>query len=300
AVGHEHVVAIHAVDAAEGLPYLVMQYVPGLTLQQRLDRDGPLELEEVLRIGTQVAAGLAAAHAQGVVHRDVKPANILLESGIARARLTDSGRPPVIDDATVTQSGSLSGPPAYMAPEQASGERSIDHRADLFSLGSVLYAMCTGRPPFRASTVHGVLRRVMDDRPRPARAINPRVPEWLGEIMNRLHAKDPAQGFPAAAEVAAVLSGCLAPVPHPAPPPRPLRGFLRQDEPGPRRPGRRGLAAAAAAVLVLGLGLAAGVVMRVRTPDGTLVIEVNDPAVQVTVDGKEVVISGAGLAEIRL
>ena len=91
AVSHEHVVTIHAVEEANGLPYLVMQYVAGMSLQERLDRDGPLELKEILRIGMQTAAGLAAAHAQGLVHRDIKPANILLENGVERVKITDFG-----------------------------------------------------------------------------------------------------------------------------------------------------------------------------------------------------------------
>src|SRR5262245_58053368 len=139
AVCHDHVVPIYNVDSVHGLPYLVMQCVPGPTLQERLDRDGPLELEEILRIAHQTAAGLAAAHAQGLVHRDVKPANILLENGVERVRLTDFGLARAVDDGTVTQSGYLPGTPAYMAPEQARGE-AVDHRSDLFSLGSVLYA----------------------------------------------------------------------------------------------------------------------------------------------------------------
>src|SRR5205823_3462976 len=149
AVRNEHVIGIYAVEEANELPYLVMEFVNGLSLQERLDRSGPLELQEVLRIGLQTAAGLAAAHAQGLVHRDVKPANILLENGVARVKLTDFGLARAVDDASLTQSGVLAGTPQYMAPEQAHGEPA-DHRADLFSLGSVLYAMCTGRPPFRA------------------------------------------------------------------------------------------------------------------------------------------------------
>ena len=150
AVTHDHIVTIHAVEEADGLPYLVMQYVAGMSLQERLERDGPLQLAEILRIGMQTAAGLAAAHAQGLVHRDIKPANILLENGIERVKITDFGLARAADDASLTQSGVVAGTPQYMSPEQARGE-AVDHRTDLFSLGSVLYAMCTGRPPFRAA-----------------------------------------------------------------------------------------------------------------------------------------------------
>src|SRR5437870_11410346 len=151
AVRHDHVVDIHAVEE-EPIPYLVMEYVPGENLQQKLDRVGPLELPEVLRIGKQIARGLAAAHERGLIHRDIKPANILLENGIEqRVKITDFGLARAGDDASLTQSGMIACTPMYMAPEQTQGETS-DQRADLFSLGSVLYTMCSGRPPFRAST----------------------------------------------------------------------------------------------------------------------------------------------------
>ena len=120
-----------------------MQYVAGESLQDRLDRTGPLEVAEIVRIGLQTAAGLAAAHAQGLIHRDIKPANLLLENGLARVKITDFGLARMADDVGLTQNGVVAGTPEYMAPEQARGEP-VDHRADLFSLGSVLYAMCTG------------------------------------------------------------------------------------------------------------------------------------------------------------
>ena len=145
AVVNEHVVAIHAVDTTpQGVPYLVMQYVAGKSVQDLIDQGEPPRLREILRIGMQVAQGLAAAHAQGLIHRDVKPANILLENGVERVKITDFGLARAVDDATMTQSGVVAGTPRFMAPEQARGD-SIDHRADLFSLGSVLYALCTGR-----------------------------------------------------------------------------------------------------------------------------------------------------------
>ncbi len=214
AVVHVHVVSVFAVVETSGLPFLVMEYVPGRSLQDRLDRQGPLSLHEVLRIGMQTAAGLAAAHAQGLVHRDVKPANILLENGVERVKLTDFGLARAAADAGVTQSGLVAGTPNYMAPEQARGE-STDHRADLFSLGSTLYAMCTGHPPFRAESAVAVLRRVSDDTPRPVREINPDMPEWLEAIIAKLHAKDPAGRFQSAAEAADLLSRCLAHVQEP-------------------------------------------------------------------------------------
>jgi hypothetical protein len=220
AVAHDHVVAIHAVEGDRPLPYLVMHYVAGMSLQERLDRSGPLEIKEILRIGMQTAAGLAAAHAQGLVHRDVKPANILLENGVERVKLTDFGLARAVDDASVSQSGVVAGTPQYMAPEQARGE-TVDHRADLFSLGSVLYALCAGRPPFRASSVMAVLKRVCEEEPRPVREVNPEVPEWLAAIIAKLHAKNPDDRFQSAAEVADLLGRHLAHLQHPSQAPMP-------------------------------------------------------------------------------
>jgi serine/threonine-protein kinase len=214
AVVHEHIVPIHAVDEHQGLPYLVMRYVPGRSLQERLARRGPLELAEILRIGMQTAQGLAAAHAQGLVHRDVKPANILLENTVERVLLTNFGLARTVDDASLTCSGVIAGTPQYMAPEQARGE-GIDHRTDLFSLGSVLYAMCVGHSPFRAETTMGVLHRICRETPRPLREMNPAMPEWLDRIIRRLHAKDPSKRYASAEEVAAVLGKRLAMVQTP-------------------------------------------------------------------------------------
>jgi serine/threonine protein kinase len=214
AVVHEHVVAVYAVVESSGLPFLVMEYVPGKSLQDRLDRQGRLSLTEVLRIGMQTASGLAAAHAQGLVHRDVKPANILLEDGVERVRLADFGLARAAADALLTQSGIVAGTPHYMAPEQARGDL-VDQRADLFSLGSTLYATCAGHPPFRAESPLAVLRRVSDDAPRSLREQNPDVPAWLEAIVVKLMAKAPAARFQTAAEVAELLEKCLAHVQQP-------------------------------------------------------------------------------------
>src|SRR5262249_24378813 len=171
-VRHEHVVDIHAVEE-QPIPYLVMEYVCGETLQQKLDRVGPLEVPEVLRLGQQIARGLAAAPEPGLIHPDIKPSHILLEKGAEeRVKITDFGLARAVADASLTQSGVIAGTPMYMAPEQTVGD-SIDHRADLFSLGSVLYTMCSGRPPFRATTSMATLKRVAEDTPRPIREIIP-------------------------------------------------------------------------------------------------------------------------------
>jgi serine/threonine-protein kinase len=214
AVSHDHVVLIHAVDQADGLPYLVMEYVPGISLQERLDRGGPLDVRSILRIGIQVAAGLAAAHARGLIHRDIKPANILLEKGVGRVKITDFGLARAVDDVSVTQSGMIVGTPEYMAPEQARGE-AVDPRADLFSLGSVLYALCTGQPPFQAASPLAVLDRVSTEEPPPLGQVSPAVDPGLAALIAILHARDPARRFASAARLGTVLRQYLTQLEHP-------------------------------------------------------------------------------------
>lgn len=214
AVVHPHVMAIHSVAANVKLPYLVMPFISCESLQQRLDRLGPLDLKDVLRIGMQAADGLAAAHAQGLVHRDVKPANILLEANVDRVMLTDFGLARAVDDATLTRTGIIAGTPQYMSPEQANGD-AVDHRSDLFSLGSVLYAMCTGRPPYRADTTFGVLRRIREATPRRICEINPEIPEWLERVIWKLLDKSPGNRIQSAVDVASILEQCLAHVQQP-------------------------------------------------------------------------------------
>lgn len=214
AVVHDNVIEIHGVADTNGLPYLVMPYVKGPSLQKRLDEDGPLSVVEILRIAKQAAAGLAEAHAQGLVHRDVKPANILLADGVERVKLTDFGLARAADDASLTKTGVIAGTPQFMSPEQARGD-AVDAASDLFGLGSVMYTMCTGRAPFRAETSYGILRRITDTEPRPIREINPDVPEWLCAIITKLMSKAPEHRFESADEVAQLLEDCLAHVQQP-------------------------------------------------------------------------------------
>ena len=220
AVVHDNVIAIHGVDEFAGLPYLVMPYCRGTTLEKRLRDSGPMTLREILRVGLQTARGLAAAHAQGLVHRDVKPANILLEVGVERVRITDFGLARAADDASLTVTGLLAGTPHYMSPEQALG-KPLDARSDLFALGAVLFTLVTGKPPFRAESSHAVLRQVTDVEPADVRLANPDMPAWFAGIVRRLLAKDPAARYQSAAEVAGTLESCLAHVNDPLATPLP-------------------------------------------------------------------------------
>jgi hypothetical protein len=229
AIMHPNVLPIFTVQSTGKLPFLVMPYVDCESLEQRIAREGRLALADILRIGTQTAQGLAAAHAQGLVHRDVKPANILLEKGVERVMLTDFGLARAVDDASLTRTGLIAGTPQFMSPEQARGD-AIDARSDLFSLGSVLYMMATGRRPFRAETSFGILRRITDTQPRPICDVNPEIPIWFAAIVEKLHAKAPEARFASAAVVARLLEGCLAHVHQPATVPLPTAArVLAQD-----------------------------------------------------------------------
>jgi serine/threonine-protein kinase len=211
AVVHDHVVPIYAVDEHNGLPYLVMQFIMGRSLAERIRESGPLSLEQILRIGAQTATGLAAAHAQGLIHRDVKPGNILLENSVERVKITDFGLARAVEDSSLTHEGQIAGTPEYMSPEQAQAG-AVDQRSDLFSLGCVLYEIATGLSPFRAERPVAALRRVCDEEPQPAHLVNRAVPEWLGRLIQRLMAKDPAARPASAADVAEELAECLAEV----------------------------------------------------------------------------------------
>ncbi|WP_020473553.1 protein kinase domain-containing protein [Zavarzinella formosa] len=269
-VRHENMVQVYEVGE-QPLPYIAMEFIPGETLQQRLDRDGPIDVLDVLGIGRQIAAGLAAAHAADLIHRDIKPANIMLEGGTRRVRITDFGLARAADDASITQSGMIAGTPMYMAPEQATGEP-LDQRADLFSLGSVLYVMVSGRPPFRANGALAVLRRVVEDTPRPIREIIPETPSWLCDIISKLHAKNPEERYKSAREVAGVLADCearlkanpeLGELPPAPPPEKPALTVARS---GRRK--RATIVALLLSVVTLGVTEAAGVthLFRERPP----------------------------------
>jgi serine/threonine protein kinase len=211
AVTHDNLVAVHQVneDEPSGLPYLVMQLVNGESLEQRIKRAGKMSAGEVAKLGMQAAAGLAAAHKGGLIHRDIKPANILLESGGDRVKLTDFGLARAAEDVKLTRTGFVAGSPLYMAPEQARGDE-VDLRGDLFSLGTVLYEAATGTAPFEAKTPLAVLRRVSDETQMPLVRINPDIPQWLSDAVDKLLQKDPKDRYQSANEVAEVFAAGLS------------------------------------------------------------------------------------------
>ena len=323
AISHDHVVTVYAVEENEppqdspravrgGPPYLVMEFVDGQSLEQKIDRVGHLELKEILRIGRQVAAGLEAAHRQGLIHRDIKPSNILLQNSVERVKITDFGLARAADDVGITHTGEVAGTPQYMSPEQAQGNP-VDAQSDLFSLGCVLYAMCTGRSPFRAESTMAALRRVCDDTPRPIYEINPDVPAWLVAIIQRLLEKDPDNRFQSTADVCHMLDNCLAHVQDPAVHPLPVllgaEDTVQRNRSAVRFHGRCWAVAAAVLIAILvpvtlseatGVTNLAATVVHIAIGAGTLVIEVDDPTVQVSLDGEQLSITGAGIQELTL
>ena len=175
AIKHDHIVTIYQVGRDNDILFLAMEYLQGQSLQRWLERGRKPSVDLVLRIGREIAAGLAAAHRHGLIHRDIKPANIWLEAPSGRVKILDFGMArSQRDDVQITHSGTVVGTPAYMAPEQALGE-TVSAGSDLFSLGCVLYRLCTGRLPFEGETILAVLSALASDTPRSLRLIDPDV-----------------------------------------------------------------------------------------------------------------------------
>ncbi len=231
AVEHDNVVPIYSVGEHAGRPYLVLPLLDGETLSARLKR-GPLALDDLLRLGREVARGLAATHARRLIHRDVKPGNVWLDAAGGRARLLDFGlarnTDGSVDGEPITRSGAILGTPAYMAPEQADG-RAVDHRADLFSLGVLLYQSATGVNPFAAITVLATLSALANITPAPPSSLRPDLPPGFDALVMGLLAKDADARTPATADaIADALATIEAGDAH-APPaiPRPRRKVRR-------------------------------------------------------------------------
>ncbi len=296
ALRHDHVVPINYVGEQAGVPFIVMPLLSGETLEERLRREGRLPAGEVLRIGRETAEGLAAAHAAGMVHRDVKPANLWLEAPTGRVKVLDFGLARRVEGDRLTLSGEVLGTAGYMAPEQADGQP-VDVRSDLFSLGCVLYRAATGEPPFRGRTWTAVLRAVAEHDPPPPRDRRPDLPAALSFLIERLLAKDPSRRPATACEVADALRGIESSGAHEA-----ARGTdswrTPSVPPGRRWSWTRRLSIACA--LALGLLLTGGL-YYFRTSPGGANQEVGDPApMRAAVDIRVWRAGPGGAARLRL
>jgi serine/threonine-protein kinase len=208
---HPHVLPLFDSGEADGLLFYVMPLVDGESLNDRIGREKQLPVEEAVRITREVASALDYAHRRGVIHRDIKPANILLQDGTAL--VSDFGIALAVSNAggaRLTETGLSLGTPYYMSPEQATGDRHLDARSDVYSLGAVLYEMLTGDPPHTGSTAQAVIAAVVTEQPRDVAVRRPRVAPHVAEAVHRALEKLPADRFPSAGEFARALEGPAA------------------------------------------------------------------------------------------
>ncbi|QEL13636.1 protein kinase domain-containing protein [Limnoglobus roseus] len=214
-ITHDNVIGILEAGEIDGVPFIAMPFLQGYPLDEFLHKKGTPSTNQILRIGREMALGLAAAHDLGVIHRDIKPGNVWLEAPNGRVKILDFGlAKPQDEDKELTHTGQIMGTPAYMAPEQAAGEK-VDHRADLYSLGTVLYRLVAGRTPFEpARDMMSMLVALALDEPKPLRELNPVVPPALAELVHELLRKDrtarPQSGKEVAKRLGAMLKQSLA------------------------------------------------------------------------------------------
>jgi len=247
---HPHILTLIDSGESDGLLWYVVPFIRGESLRQKLEREKQLGVDEALAITKQVAGALEYAHQHGVIHRDLKPENILLHEG--EAMLADFGIALAVKEAggnRLTETGLSLGTPSYMSPEQATGDRQLDARSDVYSLGAVLYEMLAGEPPHTGATVQAVIAKLMTERPTRLRAIRDTVPEGIDNAVARALAKVPADRYASAAELARALQ----------------RPETSRQVPSRRVPSRQ-VATLLGTLLVLGLGAAAMFLFRRQAP----------------------------------
>ncbi len=251
---HPHILPLLDSGEADGLLYYVMPFIAGETLRARLERERQLPIDDALRIAREVADALGAAHALGIVHRDVKPENILLQNG--HAIVADFGIALAVQAAggqRMTQTGLSLGTPQYMSPEQAMGERTIDARSDIYALGAVTYEMLTGDAPFTGSSVQAIVARVLTEKPQPIRTVRDTVPLGAEQAVLRALRKLPADRFTSTNEFVAALTANATAV-----------DSAVESASAPRRRGLRLVTASLAVTTVVSLAVAAWALTRVR------------------------------------
>jgi predicted Ser/Thr protein kinase len=273
---HTNIVPIFSVGSEHGINFYAMQFIEGRSLDHVLeDRSAPLDADRIAEWGLQAAEALEHAHRRGVIHRDVKPSNLLLDND-GRIWLTDFGLAKRLDDMTLSMTGALLGTPRYMSPEQASaGERRIDYRTDIYSLGASLYELATGRPAFDGDSPHQVISRILNDDLTAPRMVRPGLPRDLETILLKCLQKDPARRYQSARELADDLRAFSDGRPIAARRP----GVLDRSVKWLRRQ-RRSVAltaAAVAATLLLVVGIAAGSAIYARWWSSHLALDTPTP-----------------------
>ena len=205
-LSHPHIVPLHFIGQKDDLVYLVMQAIDGGSLADRMQREGQLAIDDAARIVSEVASALAHAHKRGVIHRDIKPQNVLLDAESGRALVTDFGIARTAEGGSLTATGMVVGTPAYLSPEQVTGEPS-DHRADIYALGVMAYEMLAGQAPFTGATPTAVLMKRLAGPPADLRDLRPEVPQALAELVDSCLAADPNERIQNAADIARALTG---------------------------------------------------------------------------------------------
>lgn len=215
-LNHPNIVLAYDIDNEDDVHYIVMQYVDGIDMQQLVKRDGPIDPSTAAELVGQAARGLEHAHSKGVIHRDVKPANLLID-GNGVVRLLDMGLALVVADdeesLTVANNENVLGTADYLAPEQALNSHSVDHRADIYGLGCTLYFLLTGKPPFSDGTLAQRIAKHQTEMPKPVRELQPDCPGELEGICVKMIQKDPRYRYQSAGDVAEVLEKFAAAVP---------------------------------------------------------------------------------------
>lgn len=259
-IRHPGVIAIYQVERWRNIPYLVMPYHTGPSLRARISKDGPLDLLESIRIARQTAEALAAAHDHGVVHRDVKPGNILLGKGTERAVLTDFGIAKVQHDEQMTATGVIVGTPAFLSPEQANGGEATQ-QSDLFCLGTVLWTMLAGRPPFVDLPTHSIVASIASGQLPRLREFRADLPNWVYRLIDWMQQPDPADRPDSAGHCVELLRGCEQHLANP---------ILHALPEIANRPSSTRRAGKIAALLTLLLLVPLGYGFRPGQPDGDL------------------------------
>jgi eukaryotic-like serine/threonine-protein kinase len=268
---HPNIVAAYDAEQAGDTHFLVMEYIDGVNLARLVAEKGPLPVAEACEYVRQAALGLQHAHERGMVHRDVKPHN-LIRSADGVVKLLDFGLASVVEcgEGQLTGTNAIMGTPDYIAPEQAEDTHAADARSDIYSLGCTLYHLLTGRPPFTYPSTLLKLVAHREEAPAPVRAVRPDVPEELAAVLSRMMAKAPVDRYQTAAEVAAGLA--------------PFADATALPKPRPKSRRRLWVAAAVAAVCMAGLAAAvAAVVVHIQTDQGEVTIQTDDPNIEVVV-----------------
>jgi serine/threonine protein kinase len=241
---HPGIVPIYDIREHDGLIYYVMPLIEGETVRARLEKHGRIAPKETQRILIELCDCLTATHRGGIVHRDIKPDNVILEGLLGKALLMDFGIAKTVRELEESTGGMLMGTPTYMSPEQVSGDSLLDHRSDLYSVGVMAYHMLTGKPPFQGGSAHAVLAGHVTDRPEPIRKRHPSVPRELAEAVERCLEKLPEDRFQSAAELSIALQSVV------------FASDVQLDEPAPANyamPFFAGLSVECAAFAALGI-----------------------------------------------